>query len=114
MDALSRSNLVSTSFMTDISNFEDFDSSHSLITDNDPLTSTPKKSDNQQQGMNPSEALPVSPLSPPFQLVDEPSVESSSTQSEQSSLEVDDGDANRHSPTNSRQGQWVIDTQCTL
>ena len=100
MDALSRSNLVSTSFMTDISNFEDFDSSHSFLADYDPLTSTPKKSATQQ-GTNQSEALPVSPLPPPFQLVDEPSIESFLTQSEQSILEVDDRDVNKDSATDS-------------
>ena len=75
MDALSRSNLVSTSFLSDISNFEDFDSSHSFLTDNDPLTSTPKKLATEQ-GASQSEALPFSPLPPQFQLVDEPSTES--------------------------------------
>ena len=104
MDALSRSNLVSTSFMTDISNFEDFDSSHSFLADDDPLTSTPKKSATQQ-GTNQSEALLVSPLPPPFQLVDEPSVDSFSIQSEQSTLEVDDRDVNKDSATNSESSQ---------
>lgn len=102
--------MVSTSFMTDISNFEDFDSSHSFLADNDPLTSTLKKSaTHDQQGTNQSEALLVSPLPPPFQLVDEPSVDSSSIQSEQSTLEVDDRDVNKDSTTNSESGQcqWV-------
>ena len=104
MDALSRSNLVSTSFLTDISNFEDFDSSHSFLADNDPITSTPKRLATQQ-GTNQSEALPVSPLPPPFQLVDEPSIESSSTQSEQSTLEVNDSDMNKDSTTDPSPGQ---------
>jgi hypothetical protein len=93
--------------MTDISNFEDFDSSHSFLADNDPLTSTPKKS-STQQGTNQSEALPVSPLPSPFQLVDEPSIESSLTQSEQSTQEVDDNmNMNKDSTIDSSQGQWV-------
>lgn len=104
MDALSRSKLVSTSFLTDISNFEDFHSSRSFLTDNDPITSTPKKLATQQ-GINQSEALPVSPLPPPFQLVDEPSIESSSTQSEQSTLEVNDSVMNKDSKTDPSPGQ---------
>lgn len=104
MDVLSRSNLVSTSFLTDISNFEDFDSSHFFLADNDPITSTPKRLATQQ-GTNQSEALPVSPLPPPFQLVDEPSIESSSTQSEQSTLEVNDSDMNKDSTIDPSPGQ---------
>ena len=106
MDALGTSNLVSTSFLTDISNFEDFDSSHSFLANNDPLTSTPKKLATQQgTSQSDHESLPVSPLPPPFQLVDEPSIESSLTQSDQSSLEVNDSDVNKDSTTDSSPGQ---------
>ena len=86
--------------------FKDSDSSYSFLADTDPLTSTPKKSVTEQ-GTSQSEALLVSPLPPPFQLVDEPSIESSATQSEQSTLEVDDRDVNEDSTTNSSQRQWI-------
>ena len=95
--------MVSTSFLTDISNFEDFDSSHSFRSDNDPLTSTPKKLATQQGTQ--SEALPDSPLPPPFQLIDKSSIESFSIPSEQSTLEFNDSDVNKDSTTKSSPGQ---------
>ena len=80
--------MVSTSFLTDISNFDDCESSRSFLSDNDLLTSTPNKFPSEQEE-NP---LPVSPLPPPFQLVDEPSFECSSSRTEQSTLDSNHGD----------------------
>ena len=95
-----RSNLVSTSFMTDISNFDDFDSSRSFLSGKDPLTSTPTKLSNDN-----SEAPTLSPLHPPFMLVDEPSIELSLTTAEQSVLESNHSDMSKDSTSNSRPGQ---------
>ena len=98
--------MVSTSFLTDISNFDDFESSCSFLSDNDPLTSTPNKLPSEQE----EKPLPVSPLPPPFQLVDEPSFECSSSRTEQSTLDSNHGDdiVNKDSTTvsDSSPGQY--------
>ena len=58
--------MISSSFLTDVSNFQEFDSFHS---DDDPLTSTPIKMRNELGNQ-----YTVSPLPPSFIRADESSI----------------------------------------
>ena len=93
-------NLISTSFMNDISDYDDFDSSHSFLSDKDPLTSTPTKFSKEN-----SEAEALSPLPPPFMLLDEPSIELSAASTGQSILDSNHSDITKDSPLDLSPGE---------
>ena len=59
--------MISCSFLTDVSNFEEFDSSHS---EDDPLTSTPIKTPDRRE----QSSLYISPVPPTFIPADESSI----------------------------------------